>query len=44
MTTPVISIYSEANTQEATQLMKKKDEIAGILDFKDLTYRNKTSA
>ena len=44
MTTPVISIYSEANTQEAAQLMKKKDEIAGIHAVKDLAYRNKTSA
>jgi hypothetical protein len=44
MTTLLVSIYSEATTQEAAQLMKKKDEIAGILAVKDLAYRNKTSA
>ena len=50
MTTPVTSIYSEATTQEAAQLMREKEigslliqgceEIAGILSVKDLV-RNK---
>jgi hypothetical protein len=35
MTISVISIYSEATTEEATQLIKEKDEIAGILSVKN---------
>ena len=44
MTTPAISIYSEATTQEAAQFMKEKDETAGILAIKGLAYINKTPA
>jgi len=49
MTTPVISIYSEATAQEAAQLMKEKDigsllvkgcqGYVGILAERDLVYR-----
>ena len=49
MTTPVISIYSEATAQEAAQLMKEKDigsllvkgcqGNVGILAERDLVYR-----
>jgi CBS domain-containing protein len=49
MTTPVISIYSEATAQEAAQLMKEKEigsllvkgcqGYVGILAERDLVYR-----
>ncbi len=49
MTTPVISIYSEATAQEAAQLMKQKEigsllikgcqGYVGILSERDLVYR-----
>ena len=44
MTTPAISIHSEATTQEAAQLMKEKYETAGILAVKGLAYRKNTHA
>ena len=49
MTTPVISIYSEANAKEAAQLMKEKrigsllikgyEGYVGIVSEKDLVYK-----